>query len=672
MGYIPEDTVQEIFETVNIEDVVQDFVSLKRRGTNLTGLCPFHNEKTPSFSVSPSKNIFKCFGCGRGGNAVNFIMEHEQFTYPEALRYLAKKYNIEIEEEEVSEEYKEAQQQRDSLYIVTDYAQSFFKHQLLHDDYGRSVGLSYLKERGFSEATIEKFGLGFAPAGGKTFTDAALKKGFKLDFLQKAGVTSKSGYDFFRDRVQFPLHNLAGKVLGFAGRILTQKKKAPKYINTPESDIYNKRKFLYGFYFAKQQIRVLDQCLLVEGYTDVISMHQGGLENVVASSGTSLTEEQIQLIRRFTQNVTILYDGDAAGVKAAMRGTDMLLRADMNVRVLLLPQGEDPDSFTRTKGGEGFKAYIEAESQDFILFKMKVLLKDQPNDPIRRAKVLGEVVDTIAEIPNELKRSTYIRSCARELEVGEQILISELNKRLRKKYEKQQRRSKGQASPSDPYANIPPPVEGPPMGGNAAMLEQELRQGAKVAAKALFQERDLVRVLLQSGNKPFDEVQTVAEYIFSRILDISEEFIDTFEQPLYKEIVQIFATAVIEEQQLSLNDFLQHQNPDIVRLATDFSMQPYSYSPNWAKFNVFLHSQKPPDHNQVADAKSVVLRFLHHRIRKVARKNQAALKDFHNLETEQLARLLKVQQLLKKRESEITTELGTVTTIFGDEEDMQF
>lgn len=600
-------------------------------------------------------------------------MEHEQFTYPEALRYLAKKYNIHIEEEEVSEEYQEAQRERDSLYIATKYAQTFFEHQLFHSDYGRSVGLSYFKERGFNEATIKKFGLGFAPPDGKSFTEAALKKGFKLDFLKKAGLTSRSGYDFFRDRVQFPLHNLSGKILGFAGRILKEKKKAPKYINTPESDIYNKRKFLYGFYFAKQQIRVLDQCLLVEGYTDVISMHQGGLENVVASSGTSLTEEQIQLIRRFTENVTILYDGDSAGVKAAMRGTDMLLRADMNVRVLLLPEGEDPDSFTRSEGGEAFKHYIEEKSQDFILFKMKVLLKDHPNDPIRRAQVLGEVVDTIAEIPSELKRSTYIRSCARELEVGEQILISELNKRLRKKYEKQQKQSGRKASRGNYADNLPPPVEGPVVDASAsAALEQELRKESKVVSKGLFQERDLLRVLLCFGDKHFDEEQTVAEYIFSKILDISEEFMDTFEQPLYKSIIEEFATAVVEEQKLGLDHFLRHRNPDVARLATDFNMQPHSYSPNWERFDVFLHSQKPPDDNQVEDAKSGVLRFLHHRIRQVARENQAKLKNFAELEEEQLARLLKVHQLLKKRESEITAELGTVTTIFGDEEDMQF
>lgn len=665
MGYIPEDTVQEIFETVHIEDVVQEFVNLKRRGNNFTGLCPFHNEKTPSFSVSPSKNIYKCFGCGRGGNAVNFIMEHEQSTYPEALRYLAKKYNIEIEEEEVTEEYKEAQRERDSLYIATEYAQTYFEHQLFHSDYGRSVGLSYFKDRGFTEATIKKFGLGFAPPDGKAFTEAALKKGFKLDFLKKAGLTSKSGYDFFRDRVQFPLHSLSGKVLGFAGRILKKKEKAPKYINTPESDIYNKRKFLYGFYFAKQQIRVLDQCLLVEGYTDVISMHQGGLENTVASSGTSLTEDQILLIRRFTENVTILYDGDSAGVKAAMRGTDMLLRADMNVRVLLLPEGEDPDSFTRSKGGDAFKTYIEEESQDFILFKMKVLLKDHPNDPIQRAKVLGDVVDTIAEIPSELKRSTYIRSCARELEVGEQILITELNKRLRKKYEKEQKQS-GRKAPRDNYPdNLPPPIEGPVVDESASLeIETDLRKDFK----RLFQERDLVRILVCFGDKAFNEEQTVAEYVFSRIIDISDEFLDTFEQPIFKSIVQDFIESLTEDKALNSDYFLRHADQDIARLAVEFSIPKHTYSDKWEERGMPLRSQPLPDSNQVNDSKKTIARFLLVSIRQAIQKNQAVFKNYKELDEADLTRKLKIQHLLKDKYKEVSDEFGTVVTIFVDDE----
>ena len=359
---ITQKTIQEILDTVKVEDVVQEFVNLKRRGVNMIGLCPFHNEKTPSFTVSPGKNIYKCFGCGQGGDSVKFLMEHEQLSYPEALRYLANKYGIEIEETETTQEHREEQQLLDSLYLVNQYARDFYQDQLFNTDFGKSVGLNYFKERGFREETIKKFGLGFAPDKKDAFTLQATQDGYKTEVLKKLGLTTSYGKDFFQNRVLFTIHNLTGKVIGFGGRILVKNKKAPKYINSPETEIYNKSKVLYGAYFAKRAIRKKDECILVEGYTDVLSLHQAGIENVVASSGTSLTIDQIRLIKRYTPNIKILYDGDAAGIKAALRGLDLVLEQDLNVKVVLLPEGEDPDSYLQKVGSAAFETFIEEKS----------------------------------------------------------------------------------------------------------------------------------------------------------------------------------------------------------------------------------------------------------------------------------------------------------------------
>ncbi|MCI5080604.1 MAG: DNA primase, partial [Saprospiraceae bacterium] len=347
---ITQKSVQEILETAKVEDVIQDFVNLKRRGVNMIGLCPFHNEKTPSFTVSPAKNIYKCFGCGKAGNPVQFLMDHENLSFPEALRWLAQKYGIEIEEKQVSQEVIEERQRLDSLYIVNKFARDFFAEQLFETDRGKSVGLSYFKQRGFREDIIRKFGLGYSPAQSDLLTVTAKQKGYNIDLMKEVGLTSKYGRDFFRDRVMFTIHNLSGKVIGFGGRILQKDVKAPKYINSPETEIYNKSKVLYGAFFAKTAIRKQDECILVEGYTDVISLHQDGIENVVASSGTSLTVDQIRLVKRYTQNIKILYDGDKAGIKAALRGLDLVLAQDMNVKVVLLPEGEDPDSYLQGVG----------------------------------------------------------------------------------------------------------------------------------------------------------------------------------------------------------------------------------------------------------------------------------------------------------------------------------
>jgi len=428
-------TIERILDAAEISDVVSDFVTLRRRGVNMLGLCPFHNEKTPSFTVSPAKGIFKCFGCGKGGNSVNFIMEHENLTYPEALKWLAKKYHIDVVEHEDTEEQKQLNDERESLMIVSGYAQKYFTRFLWEENEGRTIGLSYFRERSFRDDTLKKFEVGYAPDGKAPFTEAAQKEGYKMDFLEKTGLTIKRDdwvRDRFAGRVMFPIHNLAGRVIAFGGRILKEDKNTAKYLNSPESEIYHKSKVVYGIFQAKREISKTDKCYLVEGYTDVLSMHQAGIENVVASSGTALTADQIRLIKRFTPNITIIYDGDQAGIKASLRGIDLVLEEGMNVKVLLLPDGEDPDSFAKKMGASGYQKYITENETDFIQFKTRLLLKSTENDPVAKAKLITDVIRSVAFIPDTITRSVYIRECSKLLDVNEEILYAEVQKQKRK------------------------------------------------------------------------------------------------------------------------------------------------------------------------------------------------------------------------------------------------
>ena len=421
---IDQATIQKIFDAADIYEVVSDFVSLKKRGVNYLGLCPFHNEKTGSFTVSPAKGIYKCFGCGKGGNAVNFIMEHEQMSYVEALKYLAEKYHIPVEEKELTEEQRKEKTERESMLIVSSYANEYFQYQLWNTDEGRSVGLGYLRQRGISDEMIRKFGLGYNPEGWGAFTKAAQEKGYKKEFLVKTGLTvenEKGLFDRFRARVMFPVFDLAGKVIAFGGRTMTTDKKISKYLNSPESEIYHKSKTLYGIFLAKKSIVQQDRCILVEGYTDVISFHAKGIENVVASSGTSLTIEQIRLIRRLTLNVTIIYDGDAAGIKASLRGIDLVLEEGLNVRVLLLPDGEDPDSFARSHTPQDLADFIANNETDFINFKTKLLLGTAGDDPVERARLITDIVRSIAKIPDNIVRSVYVRETAHQYDDEERV-----------------------------------------------------------------------------------------------------------------------------------------------------------------------------------------------------------------------------------------------------------
>ncbi|MEO1258836.1 MAG: DNA primase [Bacteroidota bacterium] len=656
---IPKKTVDEIFETAKIEDIVQDYVSLKRRGANMIGLCPFHNEKTPSFTVSPAKNLFKCFGCGKGGNPVRFIMEHENLSFPDALRQVAKKYRIEIEEVELTPEMAAEQAERESLFIVNEFAKSFYQDQLLNTDLGKSVGLSYFKERGFREETIKKFGLGFAPNARDTFVKKATQMGYKPEYLQKLGL-SKNGRDFFWNRVMFTIHNLTGKPIAFAGRILQKDAKAPKYINSPETDIYVKNKILYGAFFAKNAIRKLDECILVEGYTDVISLHQAGIENVVASSGTSLTEGQILLIKRFTPNIKILYDGDPAGIKAALRGLDLVLEKDMNVKVVLLPDGEDPDSYLQKVGATPFNEYLEKEAKDFILFKTDLLLSEVGTDPVKRAGLVRDIVESIARVPDPFKRAFYVKECARIMELEEEVLVTETNKVVKKILQKREidrNRKRGTQVNIVPDRGGEWPTEEPPVTTDDETAPPI--PAKKEVLKDEFQEREIARLLIAFGGEEFDkdENMTVAEYILGNI----EEVINDFDNQQYQSIVKECLNRVVSKKELSPQYFIGHADHSLSSMAIDLLHSPYEYSSGWDEKGYPLQSQKMPEKNWNEDSKSALLRFKLKKVMRLWEKNQQSLKDLKTDEdASKIMRLLKVQSKLNEMRNAIAKELGTV------------
>lgn len=647
---IPHKTVEQILDTVRIEEVVRDFVPLKRRGVNLIGLCPFHAEKTPSFTVAPSKNIFKCFGCGKGGTAVTFLMEHEGLSYPEALRYLARRYNIEIEEVELTPEMLAQRQEQESLFILNDFARQFYEDQLFRSDIGRSVGLAYFKERGFREETIRKFQLGFAPDEPDLLTRTALDKGYKREYLEKLGLTNRHGKDFFRNRVIFTIHNLSGKPVAFAGRILKKDPKAPKYINSPETDIYTKSKVLYGISFAKKAIQQQDECILVEGYTDVISLHQAGIENVVASSGTALTEGQIALIRRFTPNIKILYDGDPAGIKAAMRGLDLVLEQDMNVRIVLLPEGEDPDSYLQRVGAEAFKTYIHENAKDFILFKTDLLLAEAQGDPVKKAALLSSIVDSIARIRQTPKRIFYIQECARVMGIDESVLIIESNKVVRRLLEERKRQ---RARSEGTQVHV--------VSEEQSTAAQEATTGhiATPASAQHFKERDLVRLLVAFGDQIYaaEDQITVAEYILSYL----EELLDNFESEDYKHILKLALERLQNGLHVDTQFFIGHVDERVSTLAVDLLHQPWEYSKGWEERGLFLHSQKKPEENYMRDVDSALNRYLLQIQTQLCKENQERIRKMQEAgRHDELMRLLRVQAKLLQKRNEMAQRLGTV------------
>jgi DNA primase len=649
---IKKKSVEEILEIARIEDVVQDFVSLKRRGVSLIGLCPFHNEKTPSFNVSPSKGIYKCFGCGKAGDAVNFVMEHENLTFPEALRYLAKKYGIQIDEIELSPEARQEQQYHDSLYIVNEYAKDFYQDQLFNTDLGKSLGLSYFKERGFREETIRKFGLGFAPDKMDAFVLKATQDGYNPELMKKLGLMSQYGRDFFRNRVMFPIHNLSGKVIGFGGRILVKDVKAPKYINTPETEIYNKSQVLYGAFFAKIAIRKHDECILVEGYTDVLSLHQAGIENVVASSGTSLTVGQIQLIRRNTENIKILYDGDLAGIKAALRGVGLVLEQGLNVKIVVLPEGEDPDSYLKKVGTEAFRTYIDQEAKDFIMFQASLLLGEAAGDPVKKTHLIRDIVESIAKIPDPIKRSLYVRECARIMEVEEQLLVNEANKLVAQHFKRQQQeKDRAQLQESRMPMDLPPGIQPAP---------PQLKPPEKaISSGDAFQERDIARILILGGEYIFapEENLTVAQYVLNNIEDVMNDF----DNKLYQRIVHLVHERLLEGGSVQAAFFLRHPDEDIRQLAANLSSSPYEYSENWEKrWDIFLTTQKMPDENFVNDSIQSLKRFKLRKLDKMIRKNAELIKTLFQQKSEDYLTYMKLDQKLKTIRNQLAEEMGTV------------
>ncbi len=567
---ITRDTITRIMDAVRVEEVIGDFITLKRRGANMLGNCPFHNEKTPSFTVSPAKGIYKCFGCGVAGDSVKFIIEHEHKTYPEALKYLADKYSIEIEETEApSDKQIEEKNERDSLYIVASFAQRFYSEQLLDTDEGRNAGLTYFKERGFSKETIEKFQLGYAPEKGDALVKASEAQGYQLEYLQKAGLASDKydrPYDFFRGRVMFTIHNYTGKVVGFGGRTLLSDKKVPKYVNTPETDIYNKSRILYGLFQGKNAIRKEDECILVEGYTDVISLSQAGVENVVSSSGTSLTVEQIRLIKRLTPNITVTYDGDAAGIKAAIRGIDLILEEDMNVRVVLLPAEDDPDSFVKREGADGFIRYRNEHIQDFILFKASFLQNETKKDPVKRAEAIKDIVDSISLIPDAIKRSVYVKECSQLLDMPEQMLVSEVNKIRHQKHSK---KAGSTQEENQREVNYEKPE----------LKEPEAPAGIGAIAR---QERDVVRLLLEYAHFDFDDEWKVAHALLLELDNDNTPISD----PISEKIINLYRNSIQEEGLIpSTQELVGNQDSDISGFAIEVLQKPYELSENWIKMH---------------------------------------------------------------------------------------
>lgn len=584
---ILQETISAIYDAVRIEEVVGDFVQLKRRGISLIGLCPFHNENSPSFHVSVTKGIYKCFGCGKGGDAVSFIMEHEKSSYPEALKFLAQKYQIAVEESAPNPEDLIQNDNRESLLILNKWAKDLFAATLQQNEEGRNVGLSYFNERGFRQETLVKFELGYAPENRYFFTRLAVKEGFKEEFLQGSGLSIKpdSGdlYDRFRGRVMFPIHNLAGKIIGFGGRILKKDEKTAKYLNSPESEVYHKSDTLYGIFQAKKGIREQDVCYLAEGYTDVISLSQSGIENVVASSGTSLTVNQVKLISRFTQNITILYDGDPAGIKASLRGIDMILEEGMNVRVVLFPEGHDPDSYIRSVGGKAFSQYVKEQQKDFIFFKTQVLLGDAGNDPIKRAAVIHDILESISKVPDSIAASLYTKQCSNLLEMEEGILLAELNKiRLRKAKaageSKQGSFRSGQDSSRSGQSQLPPTAfdYASRQDPNYYPAQEEEKEEEEPVFPDDIQEREILRMLINFGNTDYDEGQTAAAYIFGQTEDIE------IRHPLHKQLYGAMKFQVEQTKRINPDFFTQDENYGMRRLAVDLLSNPYLLSDNWA------------------------------------------------------------------------------------------
>ncbi len=647
---ISKETIDRIFDTARIDEVVGEFVNLKKRGVNLLGLCPFHNEKTPSFNVNPARNIYKCFGCGKGGTSVNFIIEHEHLTYPDALRYLAKKYNIEIEEEKISPELEILRDEKESMLLLNGFAQKYFSNQLINTEDGKAIGLTYFKERGFSKETIEKFQLGYSSDQWDAFTKHALQNEYKEEFLVKTGLTIKSErglFDRFKGRVLFPIHNLGGRVIAFGGRILKKDEKTAKYLNSPESEVYHKSQVLYGIFFAKKAIVEKDNCYLTEGYTDVISLHQSGIENVVASSGTALTVDQIRLIGRYTKNITVLYDADPAGIKASLRGIDMILEEGLNVKVVLFPKGEDPDSFSRKHSTTEVLEYLRSQSKDFMVFKTGLLLEEVANDPVAKAGLIRDVVESISKIPDAITRSVYIKQCSEMMEINEQILLNELNKFRRSSLKK--------IMPQQEVEDLMPDVLSVPQPGSHFDTES--------------QEREIIRLLLNFGNEQihfYDEVEipdsggkketvthtfTVAGFITE---DLTRDEIK-ISDPRLKFFFDECCKLLGGNTSISPEHFYKIENPEISAMAVEMLSPKYFLSGNWEEMHQIA---VPVEESNLRDTvEKAVYHLKNKMVMKMIDDNQQLLKEAYK-NGDVYDHLLEHQKKLDEVKKQISKTLG--------------
>jgi DNA primase len=639
---ISRDTIEEIRNRIDIIDVISDFLTLKKSGQNYKALSPFSSEKTPSFFVVPGKGIFKDFSSGKGGDAITFVMEHEKMSYSEALRYLAKKYGVEIKEDRLTDEGKAEQSEREGLYILMNFAKEYYRKQLTGSEEGISIGLSYFRERGFNDRTIEKFELGYALEGWENFSKEALAKGYNKELLEKTGLIVKkddgSTYDRFRGRVIFPVHNISGKVIAFGARMLGKEKNQPKYINSPETDIYHKSDVLYGLYQAKNAIRQHDICYLVEGYTDVISLHQSDVPNVVASSGTALTENQIKLIRRFTENITVLFDGDAAGIKAALRGIDMILKGGMNVRVVLFPDGEDPDSYSRKVGTSEFQKFLKDHTQDFVSFKAGLYATEAAGDPIRKAESIKEIISSIAQIPDPVKRSVYIQETSGLLKIAEPVLLTELNKILI------QERRKADKERSRDYPDELIPIEPTP----------EIVEPVKLDAKAMvqLQEKETIRLLLNYADSTLEE-NKLSDFIMQELDDV------TFTNPVYRQIFDVFKEGVLKGNVPNSTHFLTYGTTEIKNAVSELITTRYDTSKHWGdKYHIYF-----PKETDILNEMALnnVLRFKFRIVQGMIDSNLQKVKEAEREGNwEKLDEALLAQTGLKDAERELAKMLGIV------------
>jgi len=644
---ISQNTIQQILSRIDIVEIVGSFVKLKKRGANYLGLCPFHNEKTPSFTVSPAKEIYKCFGCGKSGNSIGFLMEHEKYSYAEALRWLANKYNVTIEEKEINPEQQQQQLASDSLYIINGFAQKFFSDALIDTDEGKDIGLSYLKHRGFREDTIKKFQLGYNPDAKDKFAIAALAAQFNPELLQKSGLIvlrDNKPADNYRGRIIFPVHNQSGKVLGFGARLIKGNDKAPKYINSPENEIYVKSKILYGSYFARQAIDKADECLLVEGYTDVVSLHQAGIENVVASGGTSLTPDQLRLIKKYTRNLTIIYDGDNAGIKAALRGLNLALEEGLNVKLVLIPDGEDPDSYVNKTGTENFKKFVHENKKDFVLFQLEISLKDAANDPAKRSFAVNQVAETLSKINRAedfIRRQDYIRQVAQILQVEEAGLHALVNKLVREKISKESGKAYFQQ-------DLP---ENNPLAPETQSSELE-----SFFSTDELNEQALIRSLLEFGINDWQPGQTVAEYLFT---EVEENELDKMMNN--QQLVNIYETyKKWYEEGISptAKNFLYHENRELNLAVINIMDYNTEISPNWKR----IYEGRIPTREELykEEVTSTLTYLKLRKIKKLIAENQREfeLKQMGTFDDQVI--YLQTHQHLKDLEMQLTKALGTV------------